>query len=166
MRQSAFCSPWSCGQRRIGFREASCSVAAVSEWGYHRTRRPRKTTQQTRTRYRVQQQWRGENRLPSCSFSPQPDRIEECPIDRFWRHSDLIEVKDPKNYKQKPPRDRSQSVHYDLVVGQMFAKNSKQKLWLFVLYLFDPKFLKMAPGMHNVATNQINRSHCADCTRW
>jgi hypothetical protein len=52
------------------------------------------------------------------------------------------------------------------VVGQMFAKNSKQKLWLFVLYLFDPKFLKMAPGTHNVATNQINRSHCADRTRW
>jgi hypothetical protein len=52
------------------------------------------------------------------------------------------------------------------VVGQMFAKNSKQKLWLFVLYLFDPKFLKMAPGTHNVATNKINRSHCADRTRW
>ena len=52
------------------------------------------------------------------------------------------------------------------VVGQMFAKNSKQKLWLFVLYLFDPKFVKMAPGTHNVATNQINRSHCADRTRW
>jgi len=34
--------------------------------------------------------------------------------------------------------------------------NSKQKLWLFVLYLFDLKFLKMAPGTHNVATNQIN----------
>src|SRR5215469_12272523 len=61
---------------------------------------------------------------------------------------------------------RSQSIHYDLVVGQMFAKNSKQKLWLFVLYLFDPKFLKMAPGTHNVATNQINRLHCADRTRW
>jgi hypothetical protein len=42
----------------------------------------------------------------------------------------------------------------------------KQKLWLFVLYLFDLKFLKMAPGTHNVATNQINRSHCADRTRW
>jgi hypothetical protein len=40
------------------------------------------------------------------------------------------------------------------VVGQMFAKNSKQKLWLFVLYLFDAKFLKMAPGTHNVATNK------------
>jgi hypothetical protein len=51
------------------------------------------------------------------------------------------------------------------VVGQMFAKNSKQKLWLFVLYLFDPKFLKMAPSTHNVATNKINRSHCADRTR-
>jgi len=60
----------------------------------------------------------------------------------------------------------AQSVHYDLVVGQMFAKNSKQKLWFFVLYLFDLKFLKMAPGTHNVATNQINRSHCADRTRW
>jgi len=36
----------------------------------------------------------------------------------------------------------------------MFAKNSKQKLWLFVLYLFDLKFLKMASGTHNVATNQ------------
>ena len=59
---------------------------------------------------------------------------------------------------------RSQSVHYDLVVGQMFVKNSKQKLWLFVLYLFDPKFLKMAPGTHNAATNQINRSHCVDHT--
>ena len=35
----------------------------------------------------------------------------------------------------------------------MFAKNSKQKLWLFVLYLFDPKFLKTVPGTHNVATN-------------
>jgi hypothetical protein len=58
------------------------------------------------------------------------------------------------------------AVHYDLVVRQMFAKDSKQKLWLFVLYLFDPKFLKMAPGTHNVATNQINRSHCADRTRW
>src|SRR5215467_15518014 len=55
---------------------------------------------------------------------------------------------------------------YDLVVGQMFVKNSKQKLWLFVLYLFDPKFLKMAPGTHNAATNQINRSHCVDRTRW
>jgi len=61
---------------------------------------------------------------------------------------------------------RSQSVHYDLVVGQMFVKNSKQKLWLFVLYSFDPKFLKMAPGTHNAATNQINRSHCVDRTRW
>jgi hypothetical protein len=40
------------------------------------------------------------------------------------------------------------------VVGQMFAKNSKQELWLFVLYLFDPKFLKMAPGTHNVAHKQ------------
>jgi hypothetical protein len=44
---------------------------------------------------------------------------------------------------------------FTFVVGQMFAKVSKQKLWLFVLYLFDPKFLKMAPGTHNVATNQI-----------
>jgi hypothetical protein len=52
------------------------------------------------------------------------------------------------------------------VVGQMFARNSKPKLWLFVLYLFDPKFLKMASGTHNVATNKINRSHCADRTRW
>jgi type IV secretory pathway TrbD component len=50
------------------------------------------------------------------------------------------------------------------VVGQMFAKNSKPKLWLFVLYLFDPKFLKMAPGTHNVAINKINRSYCADRT--
>jgi hypothetical protein len=35
-------------------------------------------------------------------------------------------------------------------------KNSKQKLWLFVLYLFDPKVLKMAPGTHNVVTNQMH----------
>jgi len=42
----------------------------------------------------------------------------------------------------------------------MRAKNSKRKLWLFVLYLFDPKFLKMAPDMHNVATNQINTIGC------
>jgi hypothetical protein len=82
-----------------------------------------KTTQETRTRYRVQQQRRGENRLPFL-------------------------------------------LSLDLVVGQIFAKNSKQKLWLFVLYSFDPKLPKMAPGTHNVATNQINRSHCADCTRW
>jgi hypothetical protein len=32
----------------------------------------------------------------------------------------------------------------------------KPKLWLFVLYLFDPNFLKMAPGTHNVATNQTH----------
>jgi hypothetical protein len=51
-------------------------------------------------------------------------------------------------------------------VRKIVAKNSKQKLWLFVLYLFDPKFLKMASGTHNVATNQINRSHCAERTRW
>jgi hypothetical protein len=36
----------------------------------------------------------------------------------------------------------------------------------FLFFLFDPKFLKMAPGSHNAATNQINRSHCVDRTRW
>jgi hypothetical protein len=60
----------------------------------------------------------------------------------------------PKTTNKNHRGTRSQSVHYDLVVGQMFAKNSKQKLWLFVLYLFDPKFLKTAPGTHNVATNK------------
>ena len=66
-----------------------------------------------------------------------------------------LENGDPKTTTKNHRGTRSQSVHYDLVVGQMFAKNSKQKLWLFVLYLFDLKFLKMAPGTHNVATNQI-----------
>jgi hypothetical protein len=42
------------------------------------------------------------------------------------------------------------------------TKNSKQKLWLFVLYLSDLKFLKMAPGTHNVATNQINTIGCGE----
>src|SRR6516165_2063672 len=64
-----------------------------------------------------------------------------------------LENGDPKTTTKNHRGTRSQSVHYDLVVGQMFAKNSKQKLWLFVLYLFDPKFLKMAPGTHNVAAN-------------
>jgi hypothetical protein len=69
--------------------------------------------------------------------------------------------------QQKPPRDPFGKVFIMILLsGKCFAKNSKQKLWLFVLYLFDPKFLKMAPGTLNVATNQINRSHCADRTRW
>jgi hypothetical protein len=44
--------------------------------------------------------------------------------------------------------------------------NARQELQTKIVDLFDPKFLKMAPGTHNAATNQINRLHCADRTRW
>ena len=95
--------------------------------------------------------WRAEIAASMCGASGYPNRSPSW--GRPGRIATQTEKGDPKTTNKKPPRTRSQSVHYDLVVGKMFAKNSKQKLWLFVLYLFDPKFLEMAPGTHNVATN-------------
>jgi len=59
-----------------------------------------------------------------------------------------------KNYKQKTT-EGTRSADYYLLSGNV-RQELKPKLWLFVLYLFDPNFLKMAPGTHNVATNRTH----------
>ena len=62
-----------------------------------RTRRPQIMTKQSRTRSRVQQQQDWKNHLISWRFSSAWHRIgNDChkTLNRFWRHSDLIEVKD------------------------------------------------------------------------
>jgi hypothetical protein len=54
-------------------------------------------TPQSRARFRVQQQEDGENHLISCRFLQAHRRIAidgRKNVDRFWRHNDLIEVKD------------------------------------------------------------------------
>src|SRR6516164_2536377 len=66
-------------------------IVARFRAGGHRTQRPRTTKQQTRPQYRARQQQREESRLTSWRFLL--SRAQET-ANRFWRHNDLIEVKD------------------------------------------------------------------------
>jgi len=109
----------------------SCLLRAKS---CQRTRRPQVMTQQSPTRCRVQQQEDGENHLISWRFLLSP--AEET-ANRFWRHNDLIQVKDrpriswARLYKQQSRREKGKPAALPFPLRAIFERRSEGHRWVF-----------------------------------